>query len=131
MSIPPILLYSLMAAAALPYVPYLAVTIGRFQVGYDFNAPRALFDKLPDYAKRATWAHQNSFEVFPLFAAAVLMVCVTGRTIPSTEIAAVTFIVSRLLYSAFYLANIPFARSGCWVLGIACIGSLMLTSLGG
>jgi uncharacterized MAPEG superfamily protein len=131
MSIPPIFLYCLIAAAAMPYVPYLAVTIGRFQAGYDFNAPRALFDKLPDFAKRATWAHQNSFEVFPLFATAVTMVCLTGKTTSAAETSAIAFIVLRLLYSAFYIANIPIARSGCWALGMGCIGSLMLTSLGG
>jgi uncharacterized MAPEG superfamily protein len=59
------------------------------------------------------------------------MVCLTGKTTSAAETSAIAFIVLRLLYSAFYIANIPIARSGCWALGMGCIGSLMLTSLGG
>jgi len=32
-----------------------------------------MFDKLPPYAQRATWAHQNSFEAFIMILAAALM----------------------------------------------------------
>lgn len=66
-------LYSIAAAAVLIYLPFLVVAYGRAQVGYDRGAPRAMFDRLPDYAKRATWAHQNSFETFTIYAAAASM----------------------------------------------------------
>lgn len=59
-----LLLYGIVAAAVLVYVPFLVVVYGRVKAGYDIAAPRALFDKLPAYAQRATWAHQNSFESF-------------------------------------------------------------------
>ncbi|MFN5979037.1 MAG: MAPEG family protein, partial [Pseudanabaena sp.] len=65
-----ILLYGIAIAGGLIYLPYIVVAYGRVSVGIDMNAPRAMFDRLPDYAKRATWAHQNSFEVFALFATA-------------------------------------------------------------
>ncbi|MDE5088163.1 MAG: MAPEG family protein, partial [Trichodesmium sp. St16_bin2-tuft] len=65
--------------AILIYAPFLVVAYGRVTVGYDLGAPRAMFEKLPDYAKRATWAHQNSFETFILFAAASFMAYVTEQ----------------------------------------------------
>ena len=57
LSVDVILLGSIFGAVILTYVPFLFVGWGRLQSGYDMSAPRAMFDKLPDYAKRATWAH--------------------------------------------------------------------------
>ena len=68
-----IFLYAIAAAAVLIYLPFLVVGYARMRVGYDTSAPRAMFDKLPPYAQRATWAHQNSFEAFMVFVAAALM----------------------------------------------------------
>ena len=68
-------------------------------------APRAMFDKLPPYAQRATWAHQNSFENFMVFSAAALMAYVTGVNSQTSLFAAIAFVVARLLYSIFYIAS--------------------------
>jgi uncharacterized MAPEG superfamily protein len=127
--VPLILLASIAAAAVLIYVPYGAVAYGRFQVGMDFGAPRALFDKLPGFAKRATWAHQNSFETFTPFAAAALMAYATGVTAPSAGIAAIAFVVSRFLFSLFYILNLPPLRSLMFGVGSAATVSLFYQSL--
>ncbi|TAE54953.1 MAG: MAPEG family protein [Nostocales cyanobacterium] len=121
LSAPDIFLYAIAAAAILIYVPYLLVALGRAQVGYDISAPRAMFDKLPAYAQRATWAHQNSFEAFMIFAAAALMAYVTGVNSQSGVLAAIAFVIARLLYSVFYITNIPILRS--LMFGIASFGS--------
>jgi len=55
-----IFLYCIAAAALLIYLPF-CLWFARVRVGFDLAAPRAMFDKLPLYAQRATWAHQNSF----------------------------------------------------------------------
>ncbi|BAZ31334.1 hypothetical protein NIES4074_38060 [Cylindrospermum sp. NIES-4074] len=112
-----IFLYSIAAAAILVYLPFLLVAYARVIVGYDFSAPRAMFDKLPPYAQRATWAHQNSFEAFMIFAAAALMAYVTGVNSPIAAQAAIAFIVARLLYSIFYILNIPPLRSLMFAIG--------------
>ncbi|MEB3254592.1 MAG: MAPEG family protein, partial [Synechococcus sp.] len=39
----------------------------------DMAAPRAMFDRFPAWGKRASWAHQNSFEAFTLHAPAALL----------------------------------------------------------
>lgn len=126
---PTIFLVCIVAAAVLIYVPYLAVFYGRLQVGYDIAAPRALFDKLPPYAQRATWAHQNSFEAFPIFAAAALMAYVTGQNSQVAISAAIAFTIARLLYSVFYIANIPLGRSLMFGIGSVCSGILFILSI--
>lgn len=126
---PTVFLASIVAAAALLYIPHLAVAYGRFQVGYDIAAPRAMFDKLPPYAQRASWAYQNTLEAFPIFAAAALMAYVTNVTSQLAEVAAITFLVARLLYSGFYIANIPLGRSLMFVIGGLCSGTLFVLSV--
>jgi len=124
-----IFLYSIAAAAVLIYLPFLVVAYGRLRVGYDQSAPRAMFDKLPPYAQRATWAHQNSFEGFMIFAAAALMAYVTGVNSPIAVVAAIAFVVARLLYSIFYILNIPLLRSLMFAVGSLSWGTLMYLSI--
>ena len=116
-SVHAVLLYSIVGAVILTYAPFLAVGFARFQLGYDQSAPRAMFDKLPDYAKRATWAHQNCFEALTIFTAAALMAYVTGVESSWAFIAAIAFLVSRLFYSVFYILNIPILRSLMFAVG--------------
>jgi len=94
------------------------------------SAPRAMFDRLPEYAKRATWAHQNSFEVFMLFTAAVLMVYASGKSSEYTSLLAIGFLGSRILYSVGYIADIPILRSLMWAGSMTAIASLMTRSFG-
>ncbi|MBD2663020.1 MAPEG family protein [Richelia sinica] len=129
LSTPEIFLYAIAAAAILIYVPFLVVGYARAQVGYDTAAPRAMFDKLPDYGKRATWAHQNSFEAFMIFAAAAMMAYVTGVNSPFGALAAIAFVVSRLLYSTFYILNIPVLRSLMFAIGSLSSGTLFYLSI--
>lgn len=129
LSVSALLLYSIAAAAFSVYVPFLVVAYGRLQVGYDTRSPRALFDKLPPYAQRATWAHQNSFESFMLFAAAALMAYVTQQDSLLAAGAAIAYLVARLLFSLFYILNIPVARSLMFGIGTLCIATLMGLSL--
>lgn len=124
-----ILLYCIAAAALLVYLPFLVVAYARVRVGYDMAAPRAMFDKLPNYAQRATWAHQNSLEAFMLFAAAALMAYVTHQNSSMAVGAAIAFVVARLLYSVFYILNVPLARALMFGIGTVCSGTLIVLSL--
>ncbi|MEL6454893.1 MAG: MAPEG family protein, partial [Cyanobacteria bacterium J06623_5] len=123
-----ILLCSIVAAAALIYFPYLMVAAGRFQVGYEMGAPRGMFDKLPEYAQRATWAHQNSWESFALYAPAALMAFVVA--VPAEQVlgTAVVYLVSRVGYSLFYVLDVPILRSLSWAVSISSIVSLFVAS---
>lgn len=123
-----LLLCSITAAAALIYLPYFAVAFGRFQVGYDMGAPRSLFDKLPDYAQRATWAHQNSWESFALYAPAAIMAFAAGLPAEAVLTSVVTYLASRVTYSLFYILNVPILRSLSWAISISSIFSLYISS---
>ena len=127
--VPTSLLYCIVAAAALVYLPFLVVAFGRVQVGYDIAAPRAMFDKLPAYAQRATWAHQNSFESFMLFSAAAFMAYITQVDSATAKGAALAYVLARLLYSVFYILNVPLLRSLMFGIGSVAIATLMLLSL--
>ncbi|MEH2009254.1 MAPEG family protein [Nostoc sp.] len=125
-----ILLYSIAAAALLIYVPFLVVAYARVRIGYEmFSIPRAMFDKLPPYAQRATWAHQNTFEAFMIFAAAALMAYVTGINSSTAQVAAIAFVVARLLYSIFYILNIPVLRSLMFGIGSVSSATLIFLSI--
>lgn len=124
-----IFLYCIAAAALLIYLPFLLVGYARVRVGFDLAAPRTMFDKLPPYAQRATWAHQNSFEAFMIFAAAALMAYVTDLDSTVAVGAAISFVIARLLYSVFYIVNIPLARSLMFGIGTISSGTLIVLSL--
>lgn len=110
-------------------MPYIVVAYGRVSVGIDMNAPRAMFDRLPDYAKRATWAHQNSFEVFALFATAAITAYVTNSASDQTSLDVLIFLVARVLFSLFYILDLPWLRSPMWAISMVCIGRLFSASL--
>jgi len=125
-----IFLYSIAAAVVLIYLPFLVVAYARVRMGYEtFSTPRAMLDKLPPYAQRATWAHQNTFEAFMIFAAAALMAYVTGVNSPTAIGAAIAFVVARLLYSIFYILNIPLLRSLMFGIGIISSATLIFLSI--
>ncbi|MEH2192913.1 MAG: MAPEG family protein [Nostoc sp.] len=125
-----IFLYSIAAAVVLIYLPFLVVAYARVRIGKEMLAtPRAMVDKLPPYAQRATWAHQNTFEAFMVFAAAALMAYVTGVNSSTAQVAAIAFVVARLLYSVFYILNIPLLRSLMFATGIVSSITLIFLSI--
>lgn len=118
------LLVSVVLGATLVYLPFFVVGYARFRAGYDMAAPRAMFDKLPPYAQRATWAHQNGFESFALFGPAALMAYVTGQDSQIALGAAAAYLAARTLYPLFYIFNIPLLRS--LMFAIASLGTFTL-----
>jgi uncharacterized MAPEG superfamily protein len=124
-----VLLSCIAAAAVLIYLPFLVVAYGRLKAGYDMAAPRALFDRLPAFAQRATWAHENAFESFMLFAAAALMAYVTGVNSPIAAGVAIAYVLARFCYGLFYILNVPVGRSLMFAVGSAAIATLMVLSL--
>ena len=123
------LLCSIAIAAILIYLPYIVVATGRARLGYDMAAPRAMFDKLPDYAQRATWAHQNAFESFVLYAPAALMAFVVGLPPEQVLSTVVIYLAARLTYPLAYISNVPILRSLSWAVSMVCIFSLYLNSI--
>lgn len=111
------LIYAIAIAAFLPYLPFMAIAVARLQEGYDSHAPRAMFDKLPPYAQRATWAHQNTFENVGIFVAAALTAYVTGVDSILVRYAVLAFVSARIIYPFCYIFDLPIARSFMFAVG--------------
>lgn len=93
-----------------------------------FAQPRFYTDKLPDYARRANCAHQNSFESFILYAPAAILAYVTGQDSTAALLAVVAYLVARLLFSVFYILNVAPLRSLMFGIGSISIFSLYFMS---
>ncbi|MGD0634047.1 MAG: MAPEG family protein [Beijerinckiaceae bacterium] len=101
-------------------LPYVNAGIAKASSPYDNRFPRAL-EKYQGMALRAHGAHQNSFEVFPFFAVAVLVASGGSAHVadPLLDSLALAWIVSRLAYTAAYVLDRPTARSLIWFAGMA------------
>ena len=82
------------------------------------SAPRALFEELPDFGKRAVWCHQNCWESISLHAPACLFCLITLTDSNIAIIAAWVHPIIRFLYIGAYVFNIPTARGLMWASGI-------------
>jgi len=113
--------WSLCLSVLVVLVSIIPLTLGRIKAGYsveNMSAPRALFNDLPDFGKRAVWCHQNCWESISLHAPACLF-CLT--TMPDSSlaiIAAWTHPFVRILYILAYVLNIPSARGLSWAVGL-------------
>lgn len=101
----------------------------RLGVDYDNAAPRASLARLAGWPQRANWAQQNSWEAFPVFAAAVLMALQAGQDVAAVGVWACVFILARLAYALCYLLDLSNARSLCWLAGMGVCLRLMIAAI--
>jgi len=128
----PLLAWALLAAAGVVVASLVPLGAARSQADFtvaDLGAPRAMFERLPSWGKRASWAHQNSFEAFTLFAPACLLALVTGVQGTLATGLALAWPALRLAYIAAYVANQAPLRSLCWAGGMVCTGVLYVEGL--
>jgi uncharacterized MAPEG superfamily protein len=128
----PAFAWSLLLAGAVVIASVVPLGAARSQADFslaDLSAPRAMFDRLPAWGKRASWAHQNSFEAFSLHAPAALLCLVAGVDAPVAIAAAWLHPLLRLVYIPAYVANVPPLRALCWAAGLLCSGLLYVEGL--
>jgi uncharacterized MAPEG superfamily protein len=110
------LAYWCVLAAAL--MPYLATGIAKAGgERYNNRQPRSWLDRQQGFRARANAAQANSFEAFPLFAAAVIIAHLTAAPQDRIDALAVLFVISRVAYIVCYIADWHWARSVVWTLG--------------
>jgi len=106
-------------------MPFLFTGIAKFSGGrYNNYSPREFLEKQEGFRKRAHWAQLNSFEAFPMFAAAVIIAHLTGAEQDYINTLAIAFIGIRIVYGAMYLANLAALRTLVWSAGLACVIAL-------
>jgi uncharacterized MAPEG superfamily protein len=124
--------WSLLLAAGVVVFSTVPLGAARSQANFqmaDLAAPRAMFERLPAWGKRAAWAHQNCFEAFTLHAPAALLCLLAGVGSPVAIMAAWLHPALRLAYIGAYVANIPPLRGLCWAGGLTCSGILYAEGL--
>ena len=118
--------WCVLAAGLLPYVSTLAAKIGGER--FDNRNPRHWLAGQSGFRRRANAAQLNGFEAFPLFAAAVVIAHAAGAPQPRIDQLAVAFVLARVVYTVFYLADTPLLRSLAWSVGIGCSAALFFIS---
>lgn len=116
-----IALWCVLAAAALPL---LFTGLAKSGKGFDNAKPRDYLEHTTDWRRRAYWAHLNSFEAFPPFAAAVIIAHVVAGPSETANLLALGFIALRLVYGACYIANLALVRSLVWFGAVLCVVGL-------
>lgn len=109
--------YWCVLAAAL--MPYVAVSIAKSGgERFDNSNPRLWLEKQQGFRARANAAQANSFEAFPFFAAAVIVAHLTQAPQDRIDALAVMFVLARVAFIVFYVADWHWARSIAWTIGI-------------
>ena len=116
--------WCVLVAGFLPYFGTLTAKIGGER--FDNSNPRDWLNEQSGFRKRANAAQHNSFEAFPFFAAAVIIAHIAGAPQGRIDLFAVVFILARLFYIAFYVADMATLRSLAWFVGIGSVVALFL-----
>ena len=130
--------WSLVLAGAVVIASLFPLAAARSKADFipaDLAAPRAMFERLPAWGKRASWAHQNCFEAFILHAPACLLALLAARagSAPTALAVAAAWLhpALRLGYIGAYVANLQPLRSLCWAGAILCSAILYSEGLRG
>lgn len=111
-------------------MPYAVVPLMRGR-DFDNSRPRDGYAAAEGLQKRALGAHLNSFEVFPLFAVAVLVALQAGGDMALMNGLAGLWLASRVAYIIAYLKDMPTVRSTLFGLGLLLVLALFTMPLWG
>jgi uncharacterized MAPEG superfamily protein len=115
------LAYTAMLTGALwiPYVVSQVVTNGFLTpANYVDPTPRPV----PLWGKRADRTLMNAVEVFPPYAALVIIAHVAGKANASTAFWSMVFFWARVSHAVLYLLGIPYLRTLAFTLGFVVVG---------
>ncbi|WP_298640895.1 MAPEG family protein [uncultured Cardiobacterium sp.] len=105
-----------------------AKRLGGFTMA-DNHEPRAFLAKLSGKAARADAAQRNGYEIFPPFAAAVIIAQTTGGAGQGViNCWALLFVASRIAFVLCYIHDKPLARSLLFGVNLLCITALFIAA---
>ncbi len=111
----PVAYWCVLIAALLPIA---LVSYAKIGVESDNRYPREDYDNLPPAKRRAYAAHQNAYENFPFFAAAVIIALTMGAPASTVNMLAMAYIVVRVIHGMLYINNVATARSLAYGVGL-------------
>jgi uncharacterized MAPEG superfamily protein len=116
------------AILAACFVPLVCAGLAKGGGEFDNSAPRAWLERQTGWRQRADWAQRNHYEVFPTFAAAVIVADLAHAPQAWANALAVAFVLVRIGYSAAYIIGLPRLRSMLWTAGFGCVLGLFAIS---
>lgn len=111
----PVAYWCVLIAALLPIV---WVALAKWGEPTKNQYPREEADDLPPRKRRAYAAHQNAYENFPFFAAAVVIAVTSGATLATVNGLALLYLVLRVAHGLCYVGNYSTPRSLVYALGL-------------
>lgn len=99
-------------------LPVAVVFIAKADPDLDIFNPRDVHVTQTGLRKRAYGAHLNGLEAFPLFAVAVISASLRGVSQSLLDVAACSWLVARLLYTAVYFADLARIRPALWATSV-------------
>ena len=114
--------WCVLVAGLLPYVwVTIAASERRKQFGsVDNKHPRLQEAQLVGRGARAMGAHNNAFETYPFFVAAVIVAHLAGADPGWSAILAIAFVLARIVHGFLYMADIDVMRSLTFGVGQLC-----------
>lgn len=109
-------------------MPFVWTMCAKSSSRYDNHDPRGYLARLDGWRARAFAAHQNSWEAFALFTAALVVAWHNGANMQRVDQLAIVFVASRVLYGVLYLLNWATLRSLVWTVGLVCVVWLFLSA---
>ena len=119
-------LWCVLIAGLLPYAATLTAKIGGAR--FDNANPRDWLGEQSGYRRRANSAQLNSFEAFPLFAAAVIVAQMLAAPQARVDMLALVFVAARIAYLGLYLADLATLRSVAWLVGLVSAVAIFVTA---
>ena len=118
-------------AFLLIYFPRILVIVATVQSGkkVDNNHPRDQQAQLEGWGRRAQAAHNNAFEAFAPFAAAVVIAHLAHADPTRSGQLAIVHVVARSIYPLIYVADIGALRTAVWGVGLLTTAGLFLLGL--
>ena len=114
------------------FLPILCAAYAKRLGGFtmaDNHEPRAFLANLSGKAARADAAQRNSYEIFPPFAAAVIIAHVTGGAAQGViNFWALLFVASRIAFVLCYIHDKMLARSLLFGVNLLCIIALFISA---
>lgn len=123
-----IALWCVLVAALLPFCFTMTAKAGGRFTPRANHKPREFLEAIQGWPKRAHWAQQNSFEAFPMFAAAAIIAHVVAGPNSTANLLALLFIACRIFYGLCYLLDWATIRSLAWFGGIVCVIGLFVVA---
>jgi uncharacterized MAPEG superfamily protein len=103
--------------------PVLFIAVAKVLAGFKLgnnHDPRGKLAKSEGKAYRAKCAHDNSWEAFAPFAAAVILAMVSGVNPHFINKVALIFVGLRFAYGVAYIFDFATSRSIIWTAAVAC-----------